>query len=355
MTVEVQALVKRFGRSGDVVGVDDVSFTAPNHRVTSLLGPSGSGKSTILRLIAGLEIPDAGSVRINGEDVTQVPVEKRQLGFVFQNYALFGHMSVFDNVAFGLTTRGEPKSQIAARVGELLELVQLSGYAQRLPNELSGGQRQRVALARALAPHPRVLLLDEPFGALDSRVRVELREWLHHLHEQTHVTTLLVTHDQEEALELSEHVVLLRDGRVEQAGRPEDLYRNPANRFVASFLGGAKVFRGSVQQGRAEFAQRALSAPVDEADGSVVEAFVRPHDVHLQKAQAGESPSNCAEIVRIVSVGSSVKVVLRLPDGDSLTVQSPNHEVKEQSLSVGDRVLLNLREVIVSPPLDFVI
>lgn len=355
MTVQVESLIKRFGDSGEVTGVDGVTFSAPSQRITSLLGPSGSGKSTILRLIAGLEVPDSGTVRINGDDITRVPVQKRQLGFVFQNYALFGHMSVFDNVAFGLSTRGESKRVIEARVHSLLELVQLANYARRLPNQLSGGQRQRVALARALAPNPRVLLLDEPFGALDTQVRIELRDWLHRLHEETHVTTLLVTHDQEEALELSEHVVLLRDGRVEQSGSPEELYRNPANRFVAAFLGGAKIFRGSVKRGRAEFAQSAFSTAVNEVDGSVVEAFVRPHDIHLDKAPLDSTLTNTAEIARMVSVGSSVKIVLCLPDGDSLTVQSPFHEVKEKGLAVGDRVLLNLRDVIVSPPLDFVI
>lgn len=355
MSVEVDSLVKRFGKSGEVTGVAGVSFSAPHQCITSLLGPSGSGKSTLLRLIAGLEIQDSGTVRINGDDVSSVPVQKRNLGFVFQNYALFGHMSVFDNIAFGLSTRGESKSFIADRVNELLELVQLGGYARRLPDQLSGGQRQRVALARALAPNPRVLLLDEPFGALDTQVRVELRDWLHRLHEKTHVTTLLVTHDQEEALELSEHVVLLRDGLVEQSGTPQELYRSPANRFVASFLGGARIFRGSVQQGRAEFASNVLSAAVDEADGSVVEAFVRPHDVHLEKAEVGGSLVNTAEILRMIPIGSSVKIVLSLPDGDSLTIQSPFHEVKQQDLKIGDRVVLNLRDVIVSPPLDFVI
>ncbi|HVZ33002.1 MAG TPA: ATP-binding cassette domain-containing protein, partial [Polyangiaceae bacterium] len=251
MSVRVESMVKRFGTRKEVVGVDDVSFTAPEHAITSLLGPSGSGKSTLLRLVAGLEVPDSGCVKIHGEDVTQTTVRERRVGFVFQNYALFRHMSVFDNVAFGLSVRGAPKSEIEGRVSQLLGLVQLSGYERRLPDQMSGGQRQRIALARALATEPRVLLLDEPFGALDTRVRVELREWLRILHEETHVTTLLVTHDQEEALELSEHVVLLAEGRVQQAGTPSELYENPRSAFVASFLGGAKVLTGSVTQGRA--------------------------------------------------------------------------------------------------------
>ncbi len=355
MTVQVEGLTKRFGTGGEVVGVDNVSFTAPFQRITSLLGPSGSGKSTLLRIIAGLEFADAGRVTINGEDITPVPVQKRQIGFVFQNYALFGHMTVFDNVAFGLSTRGESKSVILDRVRRLLELIQLSSYANRLPEQLSGGQRQRVALARALATEPKVLLLDEPFGALDTRVRVELREWLHRLHEETHVTTILVTHDQEEALELSEHVVLLRDGEVVQAGSPQELYRNPANGFVASFLGGAKIFRGSVQQGRAGFAHNSLSAQVTEVDGSVVEAFVRPHDVKLEKATADSGDDETAVILRIVPVGSTVKVILTLADGDSLTVQLLYHEAQAKGFAPGDRVRLDLRDVIVSPPLDYAI
>ena len=354
MTVRVESVSRRFGKGGEVVGVEEVSFSAPFQRITSLLGPSGSGKSTLLRIIAGLESADSGRVLIDGEEITAVPVQKRQIGFVFQNYALFGHMTVFDNVAFGLSARGAPKAVIAERVHRLLQLIQLSGYAQRLPSQLSGGQRQRVALARALATDPKVLLLDEPFGALDTCVRVELRDWLHRLHDETHVTTILVTHDQEEALELSEHVVLLRDGQVVQAGSPQELYRNPANGFVASFLGGAKIFRGSVQQGKAEFAQRSLSTRVKEADGSVVEAFVRPHDVRIEKASDVELGAT-AIVTRVVPLGSTVKVVLDLPDGDSLTVQLLYHEAQAKGFVPGDRVTLDLHDVIVTPPLDYVI
>lgn len=355
MTVQVAGITKRFGATGEVVGVDDVSFTAPHQRITSLLGPSGSGKSTLLRIIAGLETSDAGTVTIYGEDITRTPVQKRQIGFVFQNYALFSHMTVFENIAYGLAVRRTPASVISERVHQLLDLIQLSGYASRHPAQLSGGQRQRVALARALATEPRVLLLDEPFGALDTRVRVELREWLHRLHDQTHITTILVTHDQHEALELSEHVVLLRDGRIEQAGTPDELYRRPANRFVASFLGGAKVFRGSVQSGRAEFARSSLSAAVNVADGAVVEAFVRPHDVRIEKSDSATNDAASAEILRMVSVGSLVKVVLRLADGDTFTIEVPYHEVRSNGFIVGDRVVLDLRDVIVTPPIDYVI
>lgn len=355
MTVSVELLSKRFGNRREVVGVDEVSFVAKEHGITSLLGPSGSGKSTLLRLVAGLEVPDGGTVRLDGKDVTHVPVREREIGFVFQNYALFRHMSVFDNVAFGLSVKKAPKSEIEGRVHELLNLVQLRGYERRLPDQLSGGQRQRVALARALATSPRVLLLDEPFGALDTKVRVELREWLHLLHEKTKVTTLLVTHDQEEALELSEHVVLLKDGRVEQAGSPMELYESPKSAFVASFLGGAKILTGNVVQGRAQFAQEALSASVDFEDGVVVDAFVRPHDVRLEKVNKGSISDGVSRVLRVVRVGAYVKVSVLLPDGDSIHVQIPRHEIEEQGIAAGDRVVLDLREVRVTQRPSYVI
>jgi sulfate transport system ATP-binding protein len=356
MSVRVEGVSKRFGATRQVVGVDRVSFSAPEHGITSLLGPSGSGKSTLLRIIAGLETPDGGNVHINGDDVTRVPVRKRQVGFVFQNYALFKHMSVFDNVAFGLSVRKAPKSEREGRVRELLGLVQLTGYEKRLPDQLSGGQRQRIALARALATKPRVLLLDEPFGALDTRVRVELREWLHRLHDQTQVTTLLVTHDQEEALELSEHVVLLQDGKIAQAGTPTELYEDPASAFVASFLGGAKILTGSVQSGRAELAGQALTAAVtDMADGAEVEAFVRPHDVRLEKVTNGANNAEVGRVERLVRVGGYVKLSVVLPDGDRISVQMSRHEFEERGIESGDRVLLDLRGVRVSPRLNYVI
>src|SRR6187399_86382 len=345
MSVSVELLTKRFGRQQEVVGVDQVSFTAPEHGITSLLGPSGSGKSTLLRLIAGLEVPDSGSVLLSGDDVTRTPVRKREVGFVFQNYALFGHMTVFDNVAFGLSVRRADKPKIADRVHELLNLVQLSGYEHRFPTQLSGGQRQRIALARALATRPRVLLLDEPFGALDTRVRVELRDWLTRLHDKTQVTTLLVTHDQEEALELSEHVVLLRDGQVEQAGSPSELYERPKNGFVATFLGGAQVLTGSVDRGRAVFAREALSTEVDMKDGVQVEAFIRPQDVRLEKISGGASQARTARVERVVRVGSTVKVSVVLPNDDRLSVQMPRYEFEQGGIGQGDAVRLDLREV----------
>lgn len=355
MTVRVSSLSKRYGARREVVGVDQVTFTAAEKGITSLLGPSGSGKSTLLRMVAGLEVPDGGRVEIDGRDVTDVPVREREIGFVFQNYALFGHMTVAENVAFGLSIRKRSKAVIAERVAELLELVQLPGYAQRLPSQLSGGQRQRVALARALAPDPRVLLLDEPFGALDARVRVELRDWLHEFHEETKVTTLLVTHDQEEALELSQHVVLLNEGRVEQAGSPSDLYDSPSSAFVASFLGGAEILRGSVESGRVQFGHDAVTASVDLHDGAAIEAFVRPHDFRLEKVRGDDVPAGTASISRFVRVGAYVKVSVRLSEGRTVLVQVPRHEFESEGLSQGDRVILDVRSVRVPPRPTYVI
>ncbi len=234
MSIEVSGVNKQFG---DFVALDDVTVSIPTGQLTALLGPSGGGKSTLLRIIAGLESADSGSVSIEGVDATRLPPQKRNVGFVFQHYAVFKHMTVAKNVAFGLEIRKRPKAEVAARVEELLKLVHLSQFAHRLPSQLSGGQRQRMALARAFAVEPTVLLLDEPFGALDAKVRKELREWLRRLHDEVHVTTVFVTHDQEEALEVADEIVVINEGRVEQIGTPDDLYDRPANDFVMSFLG----------------------------------------------------------------------------------------------------------------------
>ena len=234
MSIDVTGVTKRFG---DFVALDDVSVSLPQGQLTALLGPSGGGKSTLLRIIAGLDKADSGTVSIEGTEATKLPPQKRNVGFVFQHYAAFKHMTVAKNVAFGLEIRKKPKAEVAARVDELLKLVHLSQFAHRLPSQLSGGQRQRMALARALAVEPAVLLLDEPFGALDAKVRKELREWLRRLHDEVHVTTVFVTHDQEEALEVADEIVVINEGRVEQIGSPDDLYDRPANDFVMSFLG----------------------------------------------------------------------------------------------------------------------
>ncbi len=344
MSVVVESITKHFGPRTDAAAVAGISFEAPSGKVTSLLGPSGSGKSTLLRLVAGLEEPDSGAIRIDGEDVTKTSPRTRGVGLVFQSYALFGHMTVFDNVAFGLKVRGASRADIASRVSELLALVQLESYAKRLPSQLSGGQRQRVALARALAPRPRVLLLDEPFGALDTKVRVELREWLGELHEKTRVTTILVTHDQEEALELSQHVVLLRAGKVEQAGSPHALYDEPATSFVASFLGGTNVLRGAVKGGTADLGSHRLLAPEGSEEGASVSAIIRPHDVRIGRADEGGSDVALAKIERLTRVGGNVKASLRLPNGEAMTVQIAKTEIDSLGVAPGDRVFVDLRE-----------
>jgi len=252
MSIEIRNVRKTFG---DFVALDDVSVSVPTGRLTALLGPSGGGKSTLLRVVAGLEVPDAGVVEIEGRDATNLPARRRNVGFVFQHYAAFKHLSVARNVAFGLEIRRTPKAETAARVDELLRLVHLESFAHRLPSQLSGGQRQRMALARALAIRPSVLLLDEPFGALDAKVRKELRDWLRRLHDEIPVTTVFVTHDQEEALEVADEIVVVNEGRIEQVGTPDDLYDRPANDFVMGFLG-----------------------PVTRLGG----VLVRPHDVHVE-------------------------------------------------------------------------
>jgi len=340
----VRGLTKRFPEA-HTPAVADVSFTAPAGKITTLLGPSGSGKSTVLRIIAGLEPPDAGSVRFGESDMTFVPVQKREVGMVFQNYALFKHMTVAGNIAFGMKLRKRPRAEVDQRVKELVGLVQLEGLEDRYPTQLSGGQKQRVAFARARAISPQVLLLDEPFGALDAKVRLELREWLHRFHERTPVTTLLVTHDQEEAMELSEHVVVMHEGRVEQAGSAHEIYDRPATPFVASFVGGANVLRGRVQAGRADLLD-GLSLPTPGPDGAEVRAFVRPRDVKLKKAPSGEIevPVSVARVARLQRVGGIVKIALVLANGESMTVEMAKAEVEGMAMKEGDRVMVDLIE-----------
>jgi sulfate transport system ATP-binding protein len=303
MAIEVQDVSKRFG---DFVALDNVSLTVPDGSLTALLGPSGGGKSTLLRVIAGLEQADAGSVIIRGEDVTRVTPQHRGVGFVFQHYAAFKHMTVRDNVAFGLSIRKKPKEEIARKVDELLELVRLDGFAHRFPSQLSGGQRQRMALARALAVDPNVLLLDEPFGALDAAVRAELRDWLRRLHDEVHVTTLFVTHDREEAMELAEQTVVINEGRIEQAGPPTELYDRPANPFVMGFLG-----------------------PVSKLG----DAYVRPHDIEL----LGDPDDGAVEamVERVARMGFEVRVVLNPADGDAVDVQITRGHADELEVEPG--------------------
>src|SRR6185437_504695 len=291
MSIEVRNLRKTFG---DFVALDNVSLEVPGGELVALLGPSGSGKTTLLRIIAGLEPADQGSIHFHGEEATDQPVRERQVGFVFQHYALFRHMSVFENVAFGLRVRPRSLRPSEASIREtvmgLLSLVQLDVLADRRPSELSGGQRQRVALARALAVKPKVLLLDEPFGALDAKVRKELRRWLRRLHEEVHVTSVFVTHDQEEALEVSDRVVVMNHGRIEQSGTPEEVYDRPATPFVYGFLGDVNLFHGRVHEGRVSIGGSELAAPEwpDARDQAGV-AYVRTYDVEVAPAPSGAS------------------------------------------------------------------
>lgn len=282
MSIAVQNLTKRFG---DFAAVDHVSFEVDQGKLVALLGPSGSGKSTILRIIAGLEEPDEGAVFLNGMEATSTPAQKRNVGFVFQHYALFKHLTVRRNIAFGLEVQKRARDEIEARVEELLRLVKLDGYANHYPSQLSGGQRQRVALARALARKPRVLLLDEPFGALDAKVRQNLAGWLRDLHHQVQVTSLFVTHDQDEAIEIADRIVVLNRGRVEQIGKPEEIYDRPQTRFVASFIGHANVIEAAVKSGKVLAGDNSLELPISVAQYESGEAvvLVRPEDVLLQK------------------------------------------------------------------------
>ena len=310
MSIEVRNINKKFG---DFVALDDVSVSLPTGQLTALLGPSGGGKSTLLRIIAGLDTADSGTISIEGVDATKLPPQKRNVGFVFQHYAVFKHMTVAKNVGFGLSIRKKPKAEIVERVDELLKLVHLSQFAHRLPSQLSGGQRQRMALARALAVEPTVLLLDEPFGALDAKVRKELRDWLRRLHDEVHVTTVFVTHDQEEALEVADEIVVINEGRVEQIGSPDELYDEPANDFVMNFLG--EVTRlGDVQ--------------------------LRPHDIEISR-NPGLAGATSGRITRMLRVGFEVRITVE-PDGGGapITVVSTRTHARALEIAEGDQVWL---------------
>src|SRR6266540_2454024 len=327
-TIAVEGLTKQFG---SFTAVDDVTFGAHEGKITALLGPSGSGKSTVLRMIAGLERPTNGRITLAGEDQTDAAVQERRVGFVFQHYALFRHMTVRQNVAFGLSVRKEAKPSIAKRVDELLELVHLAPFADRYPHNLSGGQRQRVALARALAPHPKVLLLDEPFGALDARVRRDLRHWLDGLHRELGVTSLLVTHDQEEALELANRVVVMNAGRVQQIGTPDEIYNHPATPFVAGFVGAANVLTGWVWEGHVHFGRSAVKGAYHLEDGLPAKAYVRPHDVRLTNTESDTSFG--VTVDRRTNMGWESKLHLRMTDWQVLVAQLPNDELADVSFA----------------------
>jgi sulfate/thiosulfate transport system ATP-binding protein len=340
MSIEVRNLRKTFGI---FVALDNVSLDVPGGELVALLGPSGSGKTTLLRIIAGLEPADQGTILFQGENATDRPVRERQVGFVFQHYALFRHMSVFENVAFGLRVRPRKvrpsEQEIHETVMGLLHLVQLDVLASRRPSELSGGQRQRVALARALAVKPKVLLLDEPFGALDAKVRKELRRWLRRLHEEVHVTSVFVTHDQEEALEVSDRVVIMNEGRVEQSGTPEEVYERPATPFVYGFLGDVNLFHGRIHQGRVNIGESELNAPewADASDQAGV-AYVRTYDVELAPSPVGDSSLE-AVVRHIRAFGPMVRLELELVRGGTpIEVHLPRARFQSQGLIRGQRV-----------------
>ncbi len=318
MSIEVKNLVKRFGT---VTVCDNLNLNIPSGELVALLGPSGSGKTSLLRIIAGLETPDSGSVLFNGEDATHVAVRERQVGFVFQHYALFGHMTIFENVAFGLRVRPKDtrpsEADIKAKVTELLKLVQLDWIADRYPHQLSGGQRQRIALARALAVEPKVLLLDEPFGALDAKVRKELRRWLRRLHDEMHITSVFVTHDQEEAMEVADRIVVMNQGRIEQVGTPDEVYDRPASPFVLQFLGDVNLFHGR------DHAPGAVAA--SPAAGADAVSYVRPHEIQvLARAEEGSLP---VTLVHTLTVGPNTRLEFKRTDGQGeVDVELPRAE-----------------------------
>jgi sulfate/thiosulfate transport system ATP-binding protein len=330
MSIQAVNITKRFGQ---FLALDNVDLEIPSGELVALLGPSGSGKTTLLRIIAGLEFADSGSVRFDGNDISDQTARERRVGFVFQHYALFRHMTVFENIAFGLQVRPRQyrpsKAQIRAKVQELLKLIQLETLAQRYPSQLSGGQRQRVALARALAVEPGVLLLDEPFGALDAKVRLELRRWLRQLHDEIHVTSVFVTHDQEEALEVADRVVVMNNGRIEQVGSPEEVYNHPATPFVYNFLGNVNLFHGRIDDGKTYIHEKET--------GHVV--YVRPHSLEIDRLPNGGSHFR-ARIKHINSAGPLVKVEAITEWGDPVHVEMPQERFRNLQLMKDENVFI---------------
>jgi sulfate transport system ATP-binding protein len=344
MSIAIRNISKQFSA---FKALDDVSIDIPSGELVALLGPSGCGKTTLLRIIAGLEYGDGGQILLEGDDASSQHVRDRQVGFVFQHYALFRHMTVFDNVAFGLRVKPRKlrpsESEIRKRVLRLLELVQLEWLADRYPSQLSGGQRQRIALARALAVEPKVLLLDEPFGALDAKVRKELRRWLRQLHDEIHVTSVFVTHDQDEALEVSDRVVLMNKGKVEQIGSPDEVYDHPATPFVASFLGSVNLFHGRVEDGHLHVGEHALPVGAEHDALEQAVGFVRPHEFDLRPADAvGGIP---ARIARVVAIGPMAQVELTRQDGELIEVAVLRDALRELGLREGDAVSLHPRAI----------
>jgi sulfate/thiosulfate transport system ATP-binding protein len=345
MGIEVRNLTKGFG---NFVALRDVSFRVDSGELVALLGPSGSGKTTLLRIIAGLEPPDAGTVLFDGADATRRSAKDRGVGFVFQHYALFRHMTVFENVAFGLRVRPRrerrPDNEIAKRVNELLELVQLDYLGNRYPSQLSGGQRQRVALARALAVEPQVLLLDEPFGALDAKVRQELRRWLRRLHAEIHLTSVFVTHDQEEALELANRVVVMNEGTIEQDGTPEEVVEQPATPFVVNFLGNVNIFHGRVQGGRAQLGPIAVPYPEHpHAESREAAGYARPHELDISREDAGDGL--WATITDVRAFGALVKMEVEAADRRIIQIELGREQYQQVGAITGERVYVKPRRV----------
>jgi sulfate transport system ATP-binding protein len=348
MSIEIRNIRKNFGSFS---ALNDVSLNVPSGELVALLGPSGCGKTTLLRIIAGLETPDSGNILFHGSDATERQVREREVGFVFQHYALFRHMTVFENVAFGLRVR--PKSnrpsdaEIKRRVHELLELVQLDWLADRYPPQLSGGQRQRIALARALAVEPKVLLLDEPFGALDAKVRKELRRWLRRLHDELHITSIFVTHDQEEALEVADRVVVINKGKIEQIGTPQDVYDHPASQFVYQFLGNVNQFDSHVENGAAKIAGVDFKLDtLSQHQNSPAVAYVRPHDIEIFKQETGTKPNFSAYISYVHAIGPLVRLELqRIDHTELIEAELTQERFRELGLAQGDQVFVYPRNV----------
>ena len=348
MSIEALHISKSFGR---FTALSDVSLTVNDGELLALLGPSGSGKTTLLRIIAGLETPDpdpASALVFAGRDVMREAVGERRVGFVFQHYALFRNMTVFDNIAFGLRVRPRKVRPAPAvvrdKVRELLALIQLESLADRYPTQLSGGQRQRVALARALAIEPKVLLLDEPFGALDAKVRQGLRRWLRRLHDTVHVTSLLVTHDQEEALEVADRIVVMNQARIEQVGTPEEVFHQPASEFVMDFMGSVNLFHGRIEAGKAVFGPLVLDhSGAGAVEGQTARLFVRPYDLHIDRLHSGK-PSLRARVVRIQAAGPQVRVELQAETGEAVVVEMAHAQFRETAIAAGDDVFVSPRD-----------
>jgi len=348
MSIEIRNIKKNFG---EFSALNDVSLDVPSGELVALLGPSGCGKTTLLRIIAGLETPDSGSIHFYGEDATARQVRERQVGFVFQHYALFRHMTVFENVAFGLRVRPKETrpsdAEIKRRVHELLELVQLDWLADRYPPQLSGGQRQRIALARALAVEPKVLLLDEPFGALDAKVRKELRRWLRRLHDELHITSIFVTHDQEEALEVADRVVVINKGKIEQIGSPQEVYDQPKSQFVYQFLGNVNQFSSHVHEGGAKIGSIEVNIDAhDNTQNSAATAFVRPHDIEVYKERNGSAPALEATVSYVHAIGPLVRLELQPVDQtDIIEAELTQERFRELNIAQGESVFVYPRNV----------